>query len=353
VVGTLCGAVIDRWNTARLLTLLTSCQAAVLLPLLLLGPGRLWIVYAVAGAEAAITSIAMPAQQALVPALVSSQQLPRANAIVQMASNTARLAGSPLGGLLLPAVGLNVLVLGDAASFLIAGACLAGCRRATRRAPASHRREPPGRLGAVAEGWTALRRNRTLASALVISCLSAIAQGMFLVLFVLFVLRSMHAGDQVVGLLRGVQAIGGVLGGLIVGTWAKRLGARALAIGGLGLFGSISMLTWNSPTITTATWWYIGLFVAVGLPGTALLTGLLTGAQHASPPHAIGRVLSLIQVAEALGQGAGILAAGLLAGSVSLTILLNVQASLYLACALLATLTFVQADTTTKRTAPA
>jgi predicted MFS family arabinose efflux permease len=295
---------------------------------------------AVAGVEAAIASITTPAQQALVPALVASEQLSRANAIVQLASNSARLAGSPLGGLLLPVVGLKVLVLGDAASFLVAGAFLAGCNRATPRSPNGRQRGPAGRPAAVAEGWQVIRRSRTLASALVISCVAAIAQGLFLVLFVLFVLRSMHAGDQVVGLLRGVQAIGGVLGGLIVGTWAKQLGARALAIGGLGLFGTISLLTWNSSAITTATWWYVGLFVAVGLPGTALLTGLLTGAQHASPPNVVGRVFSLIQVAQALGQGAGILAAGLLAGSVSLTVLLNVQATLYLASALLATLTF-------------
>jgi predicted MFS family arabinose efflux permease len=344
VVGTLCGAVIDRWNTGRLLAVLTSCQAAVLLPLLLLGPGRLWIVYAVAGVEAAITSVATPAQQAVIPALVGSQQLSRANAIVQMASNSARLVGSPLGGLLLPAVGLKLLVLGDVASFLVAGVFLTGCSRATPCSLAGHEPDPAGRLAAVAEGWQAVRRSRTLASALVISCVAAVAQGLFLVLFVLFVLRSMHAGDQVVGLLRGVQAIGGVVGGLIVGTWAKHLGARALAIGGLALFGSVSLLTWNSPAITTATCWYVGLFVAVGLPSTALLTGLLTGAQHASPPNVVGRVLSLIQVAETLGQGAGILAAGLLAGSVSLTALLNVQASLYLACALHATLTFAAGE---------
>ena len=158
----------------------------------------------------------------------------------------------------------------------------------------------------------------------------------------LFVLRLLHAGDQVVGLLRGVQAVGGVIGGLVVGVWASRLSPRALAISGLASFGVVSLVTWNSPALTIATWWYVALFMAVGVPATALATGLLSGTQAASPLSVRGRVLSLLQVAQALGQGAGILAAGLLAGRVALGVLLNVQASCYLACALVAVLGFAR-----------
>src|SRR5450631_2011761 len=46
LVGTVCGPVIDRGNPGRLLTALTGSQAVLLLPLLWLGPDRLWIAYA-------------------------------------------------------------------------------------------------------------------------------------------------------------------------------------------------------------------------------------------------------------------------------------------------------------------
>lgn len=340
VVGIVGGPVIDRRNPGRLLTALTSCQAVLLLPLLWLGPDRLWIAYAVAAVQAAITSITTPALQAAVPSLVEPHQLPRANAMAQTASNAGRLIGSPLGGTLLPVLGLDGLVLGDMASFLASAVLLAGCRRASLRSASPRPAGPTSGLTAVGDGVRAIQRNPTLTSALVISFLSAVAQGLFLVLFVLFVLRSLHAGDQVVGLLRGAQAIGGVLGGLLVGTWAKHHAARTLTVGGLAAFGLLSLLTWNSPAITTETWWYLGLFIAVGLPATALVTGLLTGMQRASPRRVLGRVLSLIQVAEALGQGTGILLAGLLSSTVSLTVLLNVQASCYLACAVVAVMGF-------------
>ena len=153
--------------------------------------------------------------------------------MVEMASNAARLIGSPLGGALLPVLGLRGLVIGDAVSFLVSAALLAGAesaRTAAERASATS----AGALTAITQGWHAHRASTTLMAALAISFLAAIAQGLFLVLFVLFVLRSLHAGDQLVGLLRGVQAVGGVLGGVLVGAWAKHLRARTLSCLGPG-----------------------------------------------------------------------------------------------------------------------
>ena len=344
VVGIVCGPLIDRWAPGRLLAWVTAAQAILLLPLMWVGPDALWIVYVVAGLQAAATSLTMPALQALVPGLVAAGELPGANATVEMASNAARLIGSPLGGALFAALGLKALVVGDMISFVASAALLAGCARPADapRPTDSPRPTDVGRRGAIAEGWRAIRRAPTLVAVLTVSFLAAIAQGLFLVLFVLFVLRLLHAGDEVVGLLRGVQAIGGVVGGLVVGAWAIRLSPRALAVSGLAGFGLLSLLTWNSPALTTATWWYVALFIAVGIPATALATGLLTGTQAASPPSVRGRVLSLLQVAQALGQGVGILAAGLLAGRVSLGLALNFQASCYLACAGVAVIGFAR-----------
>jgi MFS family permease len=336
VVGGLLGPLVDRAPPGRLLAGMSAAQAALMIPLLAVAPGRLWLIYVVAGLQAAATSLTLPAQQAAVPGLVAPDTLPTANATVEMASNAARLIGGPLGGLLLGLLGLRALVGLDLVSFLIAAALLAGVGQVARR-----RREPGGGRSQRA-GWRAVRRSSTLRAAMAIAFVGAVAQGLFLVLYVLFVVRSLHDTDQVVGLLRGVQAIGGVLGGVVVGAWAARLGARTLAVGGLAMFGVLSLVTWNSPAITTAAWWYVLLFIAVGLPATALATGLLTGTQAASPAHARGHVLSLMGVADALGQGTGILAAGLLAAHVTLGALLDLQAGCYLACAVVAAVAFAR-----------
>jgi MFS family permease len=336
VIGTVCGPLIDRWNPGRLLASLTGLQAFVVLPLLWVGPGSLWLIYAVAAVQAAFTSLTTPAQQAVVPLVVDPDQLSSANAMVEMASNAARLIGSPLGGVLLPTLGLRGLVIGDAATFLVGAALLVRRGGASSRSDSAHPPATTGRWTAITDGWHAARASTTLLAALTISFIAAVAQGLFLVLFVLFVLRSLHAGDQLVGLLRGVQAVGGVVGGLLIGTWAKQLRARTQAVWGLASFALISALCWNSPAVTTASWWYIVLFIAVGVPATVLSTGLITGTQQASPRRLRGRVLSLLGVAQALGQATGILAAGLLSGFVSLPVLLNLQAGCYLTCAIVA-----------------
>lgn len=345
VIGTACGPLIDRRDPGRLLAALVGFQTVILLPLLWVGPGRVWVVYVVAGAQSALTSITIPCQQAVVPMLVEPRDFSRANAVVQLASNAARLIGSPLGGALLPVLGLPGLVIADMASFLVSATLLAGCARHTSRPKTG---PPTGRVAAVAEGWHAVRRSTTLSCAVIVAFAGSVAQGLFLVLFVLFVLRSLHASDSVVGLLRGVQAIGGVLGGLLIAT-CRRAGARTLTVWGLWAFALLSLLTWNSPRFTTATWWYVALFIAVGAPGTALATGLITGTQEAAPSPVLGRVVSLIQVAEALGQGAGILAAGLLSSLTSLTVLLNAQGGCYLTCAIVAMLGFDRKPTAMSR----
>ncbi|MGA9859625.1 MAG: MFS transporter [Solirubrobacteraceae bacterium] len=355
LTGLLGGPLIDRPGAHRLLARLTAAQAVVVMPLLWLSPGRLWLVYLVAGLQAAITSITLPGQQALVPALVDAAALPRANGLVEMAGNVARLAGSPLGGVLLPIVGLDGLVAGDAVSFLISALLLAGCgpsrpAPAPARPGAGQRRSAGGGLRAISEGWGAVRRSPMLAAGVAVSLLGGIAQGLFLVLFVLFVLRSLHHGDDVVGLLRGVQAIGGVAGGLLVGAWARRAGTRRLTVWGLAAFGCVSLVTWNSPQLTTNPAWYAALFIVVGVPATAFVTGLVTELQLVCPAPVLGRVLSLVGVAQAAGQGAGVLAAGVLSGAVPLAVLLNGQGCLYLAGAAVAALGF-QATRTHRSTA--
>lgn len=340
LVGTTLGPLIDRRHPVRLLALLTVTQALVVVPLLWVGPHNVWLVYAVAAMQAAFTSLTRPAQQATVPILFAPEDAARVNALVVTASNVARLVGSPLGGALLPVLGLHGLVIANIASFVLSGALLLLLAMATPAVTPAPADAAVGPLSAIAAGARGVRGDRTLSAAVVISFLAAVAQGLFLVLFVLFVLRSLHAGDGLVGLLRGVQAIGGVLGGLLVSARLRATSARALTTGGLAAFALISALSWNSPHFITAAWWYVVLFIAVGIPATVLETGLTTGTQRASRPELRGRTLSFIGVAEAAGQSIGILAAGVLSAALPLQVILNAQASCYAACAIIAGTTF-------------
>ncbi|UAJ78496.1 MFS transporter [Leifsonia sp. ZF2019] len=344
LLGTFLGVLVDRWDRRRTIIVTALLQAVALLPLLAASADRMWIVYTVAAVEACLGAVINPARQALVPSLVEPDQLARGNALIAVSDSIARLVGSPLGGIAFAAGGLPGVVVADAATFLITAALVAFMRRTPRsprttpaaeEAPAAVERRL---LREWREGLALIGRSGTLRTLAVITALGSVSQGLFLVLFIVYVTQDLGAGDAGVGLLRGVQAIGGVLGGLLSGMLVRRLAPRALVGAGYLAFGLLSLLTWNLAPFTTALGVYAGLFIAMGIPAVATATGEITLVQTATPPHALGRVIAAMTTVAGAAQGVGLLAGGLLAERFDVVTILDGQAALYLACGVIALL---------------
>ncbi len=353
VVGPLAGVLVDRWDRRRTLVAVSLAQAAFLLPLLAVdGRNRLWIVYLVMAVEAALAQLNDPARNALVPSLVAKADLVGANALIGLNSNLARLVGSPLGGIMVEVAGLPGLVVADAASFLVGAALIAlvrsdaGRSRAGGADPAPdvvHSPRPgPRRAGVVREWVDGLRvtlGDRGLRWGLVVNGLAGVAQGIFTVLFVLFVTRVLGGDGADVGLLRGVQAIGGLLGGVLVVGLAARLQAGRLLGVSLLVFAAIDLAIWNGPLVTTADWLYLALFVAAGIPGVGVLTGLTSLVQERTAEAYLGRVFATYLGSFNGLMALGMLLAGLLGDTLGVVAVLNAQAGLGLLAGLIAVAT--------------
>jgi len=353
VVGPLAGVLVDRWDRRRTLVVVSLAQAAFLLPLLAVdGRNRLWIVYLVMAVEAALAQLNDPARNALVPSLVAKADLVGANALIGLNSNLARLVGSPLGGIMVEVAGLPGLVVADAASFLLGAALIAlvrsdaGGSRAGGADPAPdvvHSPRPgPRRAGVVREWVDGLRvtlGDRGLRWGLVVNGLAGVAQGIFTVLFVLFVTRVLGGDGADVGLLRGVQAIGGLLGGVLVVGLAARLQAGRLLGVSLLVFAAIDLAIWNGPLVTTADWLYLALFVAAGIPGVGVLTGLTSLVQERTAEAYLGRVFATYLGSFNGLMALGMLLAGLLGDTLGVVAVLNAQAGLGLLAGLIAVAT--------------
>ena len=353
VVGPLAGVLVDRRDRRRTLVVVSLAQAAFLLPLLAVdGRNRLWIVYLVMAVEAALAQLNDPARNALVPSLVAKADLVGANALIGLNSNLARLVGSPLGGIMVEVAGLPGLVVADAASFLLGAALIAlvrsdaGTSRVGGAAPApdvGHSPRPgPRRAGVVREWVDGLRvtlGDRGLRWGLVVNGLAGVAQGIFTVLFVLFVTRVLGGDGADVGLLRGVQAIGGLLGGVLVVGLAARLQAGRLLGVSLLVFAAIDLAIWNGPLVTTADWLYLALFVAAGIPGVGVLTGLTSLVQERTAEAYLGRVFATYLGSFNGLMALGMLLAGLLGDTLGVVAVLNAQAGLGLLAGLIAVAT--------------
>ncbi|MEU3270418.1 MFS transporter [Saccharomonospora sp. NPDC006951] len=335
VLSPAAGVLADRFD--RRLVLLFACagQCLAVLPLLALGAnGPLTLFYVVMGAQAAVASVIEPARNALVPGLVGAADVTTANALIGLNATLARLAGAWLGGVLLATGGLPAVVV----VYLVTTGCAVALLVApfARTAVLTEPGERTGALRSWLDGLGEFVRDTRLRVTGVVIVLISCAQGMFLLLFVLFVTGPLGGGEAEVGLLRGVQAIGGLAAGAVLAVLGRRLVPGALFGWGVLAFALISFVIWNGPELTVALGVYVGLFILVGAPGVVLNTGMLSLLQTGSAPAMTGRVLSTAFAVGAAGNVAGMLAAGWLAGTAGLPALLNVQAGLLLVAGLLA-----------------
>ena len=173
----------------------------------------------------------------------------------------------------------------------------------------------------------------------VVNGLAAVAQGIFTVLFVVFVTRELGGDGADVGLLRGVQAIGGLAGGVVVVGLARRLEPGRMLGTSLLVFALIDLAIWNGPVVTTAIWLYLGLFVAAGIPGIGVLTGLTALVQERTGDAYLGRVFATYLGSFNGLMAVGMLLAGLLGDTVGVVAVLNGQAALYLLAGVVAVAT--------------
>jgi MFS family permease len=328
----------DRYDRRRVLLSVTVLQGIALLPLLAVHTrADLPIVYSVILMEATLSALFEPTKNALLPTLLPSDELVGGNALVGLNQNLGRLIGGPAGGVLLAAGGLPAVVAVDTASFAFAAVLLAGLPRVGRLAPSA---EVPTARGAVRASITQPGVQPILA----VTFVAQVAQGIFVVLFVLFVAQRLGGGAGEIGLLRGVQAVGSIAAGLVLIVLGRRFAPDGLVAWSAIAFGLLDLAVWDLSYLTTNTAGYVALFIVVGAPGVVMGTALISALQRASAEGQRGAAFSVLGSTVNLGQAVGMVAAGLLTASVGLMPMLNAQAALYLVAGLLSLRLFGRLD---------
>jgi predicted MFS family arabinose efflux permease len=329
LLGPFGGSLVDRWDLRRCLIATNLAQAAMLLPLLAVQPDRIWPAYVAVIGQSVLSQFNNPANVALIPRVVDREQLTAANAALAAAQSVARLVGAPLGGLLVAVSGLGVVIAVDFVSFVAVAIAVAFIRSDTRPLASHDAGVDPH---PVRTGLREIAARRVLRGVLSIVGFSQIAQGAFIVLFVVFVIDRLGRDGTEVGIIRGMMAVGAVAGAALISRLAHRTDPlHLLAAGFLGM-GVVSIVFWNAPYVTDALWVYVLLFSLSGLPGSAVSVGVVTTIQTESPSGTLGRVAGVMRSLESIGAALGSIVAGVLVDTVSLTWLLDAQAMVYVVC---------------------
>ncbi len=310
LLGSIAGVFVDRWDRQRTMVIADLSRAVLLLLLLFVRSAEgIWIIYAMAFVQAVISQFFGPAENALLPQLVDESHLVAANSLNSLNNNLARLGGPALGGVLLGSFGFHNVVLIDSVSFLISGIMIAlivqpslGSQNPGEHAEASAMTTQPK----VWQDWLAglhfIMKNSVVSVIFVVMALAGIAEGVFNVMFVIFIRQKLGGEALEFGWLTSAQAIGGLIGGLLIGWLGNRIHANRLT-GLLALNGVLILILANLPSLPVAL---VALLLA-GIPIVGFSVGVDTLLQRYVADRYRGRVFGALGTSMSIfmliGQG--------------------------------------------------
>src|SRR5262249_56559804 len=117
------------------------------------------------------------------------------------------------------------------------------------------------------EGLRLVGRERVILTIFVILAITAVGEGVMSTLFVIFVNRVLGGAALELGWLMSAQAVGGLIGSVLVGAAGRRFSTPRLIGLSAVLFGAIDLAIFNYPMVLPGITLGLILFVVVGLTG--------------------------------------------------------------------------------------
>ncbi|MES2101553.1 MAG: MFS transporter [Pseudomonadota bacterium] len=249
------GHVVDRHHRARIVGLCMLAQTAIALLLATSTQQQAAsreLLYVMSVLLGTVKAFQMPAQQALTPALVPPEVLPRALAFSSMGSQGAIVAGPALGGFIYVA-GPQAVYAVCAALFALSGALVAGVRYAHVKAAARNMS-----FDTLLAGVRFVRHKPVVLGAISLD-LFAVLLGGATALLPIFAKDILHTGPWGLGLLRAAPALGAFALSLLLTRWPVTRHAGRVLLGAVAVYGVATIVFGFSTSFIVS---FIALIVA-------------------------------------------------------------------------------------------
>jgi len=196
-----------------------------------------------------------------------------------------------------------------------------------------------GRVATLLEEWR-VGFQTTVSEPVVLTLVLALlitstGEGIMGTLFAPFVRHVLHGSGQVYGVITGVQAIGGVLGGFLVAVLGQRWSPVTMVWVGSIAFGLVDLAIFLYPLLWVTPWPAAVGMILVGFPGAVVVAGTMTLFQRHTTDERRGRVFSLLALAQAVSVVIGSVIAGFLGGPTGIIPVLAFQGIGYVVAGLL------------------
>jgi MFS family permease len=303
VLGPLAGALADRIDRRRLLSVLTTAQtlfAAVLAVLAFTDRLSVPVVALLAFGTGCVNALVSPVYSSLLAELVPSEDLLSALSLSSAQYNLGRIIGPSLAALAIAAGGLALAFLCNAASFVAVLVSLVLVQLPPR---AEH--DGQGQLWAeIVTGFRVAREDAGIRTALILTGLVSVLVAPFIALIPVYAITIFGHGAAGTSLLATAQGVGAIGAAVLTGTLADRWGRRRLVSRMTLTLGMVAAAYWLAPRF-----WMAAVLVAL-LGGAYLstLTGVNATCMSRVSRLLQARVSSLYTMVLGVGYAVGLLA---------------------------------------------
>jgi MFS family permease len=314
------GALVDRLDRRQLMAAVDTLRSAAVGFLgvaVLFDFAGLVLMYAVFFFVGTAETLFDTASVSVLPAVVSKEDLQKANGRLYSAQILANnMAGPPLGGFLFASAAALPFLL-DAATFAAAAALVLTLRGSFRARPAETAEValPTTMRIEIAEGLSWLRRHRLLRALVFTIGVMNLTFGAAFAVWVLIAQERLGLGPVGYGTLAAAIPVGGVLGGLVAERVAGLLGTGTTLRAGL----LVEVVTHIVLASTTSAWTAGAILALFGFHAIVWGTVSASLRQELVPENLMGRINSVYLLFDAGSESIGALLGGLIAGGFGLT----------------------------------
>jgi MFS family permease len=302
--GALADAV-DRRRMLQLAELSLGIAVAVLLVNSLLAEPRVWVLFVMAPVMAALDGFQRPSLDAMIPRLVTREELPAASALDSFRGTIGMIAGPAVGGILIASIGLPATYGLDVVTFAASLVALA----LMRAVPPPPDAVAPS-LRSVVEGVRYAWSRQELLGSYGVDIV-AMFFGMPMALFP--AIATKFGGAEVLGLLYAAPSVGALLATLTSG-WVARVHRHGLAIIFAAAAWGVAITCFGlAPNLPLA-------LICLGAAGAAdMISGIFRGTlwNQTIPDRLRGRLAGIEQVSYSSGPLLGNLESGVVASLTS------------------------------------
>jgi len=264
------------------------------------------------------TAVMMPAWSAIVPELVPHDQMPAAVALNSVAINAARAVGPAIAGVLVAAVGVWLVFVLNALSYVGIVAVLLRWRREHHKSTLPAERF----LTAIRVGMRFVMHTHALQVVLIRGGAFFVFASATWSLFPLIVRRELGRGPEIYGLLLTCIGIGAVAGAMLLPRVRARISRDALVAGASALYALAALALAHVQNIGLLA----VAMLATGVAWISILSALQVTAQMTLPAWVRARGLASFFVVFMAGMALGSILWGQVATRIGIPAALTIAA---------------------------